>query len=151
MAQELSPPDGLLAKALSHAEQACVAFNCRIRSVAKQRRRNAIKSPHSLRAIIRPSHYILTATLPEQAPSRKLNIPFVAGLVKRCNYTGVSRPGAIVKEMPIAGDIPCIIALPPNVTTATTDLGDVRGALSVTSASVLKSLSKPNGLRLKQK
>ena len=151
MGQELNPLERLLASALSPVEQACITYNCRSPSAAKQHRRKAIKLLHSLSVALRPAHDSLTRTLPEQVTARKLHIPLIAELAKRLDYTEVSLPDDLVRGMPIIGDIPCINALPSKVTPATMGLHDVRDAVRVTNAKVIKSLSKPNDLLLKQK
>ena len=151
MALELNPFERLLGNALSPVEQACISFNCQSPLLVKQRRHNAVKSPQSLSVALRPAHESLTATLPEQAPSRKLHIPLIAELVKRFDYADVSLSVDLVKGIPITGDIPIINALPSKVTSATMALDDVRDAINVANANVLKSLSKSTDLLMKQK
>ena len=92
---------------------------------------------------LRPTLTLLSKSLPDLAPARKLRIPPVRHLVRELDYPDRSLPGDLIRGMPIVGTTPSTSSLPMKETTATMSTHDVLGEVRCANSKVLKSLSKP--------
>ena len=151
MARGLNPFERLMENALSPAEQACVLHNCQNPNVAKRHRHRAIRHLEALSATLKPAQERLAGRLADSAPARSLHIPLICALAKNLSYPDTSLMADLVRGMPIVGVIPLTTTLPMKETPATTSLHDVRGAVRASNQKVLKSISKPAKLLLRQK
>ena len=151
MALGLNPFERLLGNALSPAEQACVVYNCQNPDLTKRHRHRVIKQVEALSLKLNPAQIRLAGKLPHNAPARHLHIPLIYALSKYLDYPDSGLPYDLVHGMPIVGEIPLTSTLPMKETPSTMRLEDVKGAVRATNAKVMKSLSKPSKLILRQK
>ena len=151
MARGLNPSERLLGNALSPAEQACILHNCQNPSVVKRHRHRAIHQLEALSAMLKPAQERLAGRIAETAPAWSLHIPLICAITRNLSYPDATLMADLVRGMPIVGDIPLTSALPMKEAPATMSLHEVRGAVRAMNRKVLKSLSKPTKLLLRQK